>query len=204
MIKKHIDTLASIFLLKGAGEQTINLLLESKETEIKKYAKNQIIYGENEFKRCLGIILKGEANVYKGSVHMSRLRKGEMFGAVTLYSERTCFATTVKAVTDVTVAFLPKTLIDELMKADITVAQNYIAYLSERVYYLNGKIAGFTKPTALQKLEKYITDTGDSELTAYSATELAKHLGIGRASLYRAMAKIKQKSDNVAENKEND
>lgn len=198
-IKKYKKAFDSLFLLTGANESARRILTESEEIKICKFTKNQIIYSESDFQHSLGLILKGEAKVYKGKVHMSELKCGDVFGAVAVYSARTRFATTVKAKTDTLVAFLPKTLIDKLMKADVTVAQNYIAYLSERIYYLNGKIAGFTKATALQKLENYIANTGDRELEAYSATELAKHLGIGRASLYRAMAKIKQNSD---ENKE--
>ena len=84
--------------------------MESEEIKISKFAKNQIIYSESDFQHDLGVILKGEVKIYKGKLHMSELKCGDVFGAVAVYSERTSFATTVRAKTDTVVAFLPKTL----------------------------------------------------------------------------------------------
>ena len=66
------------------------------------------------------------------------------------------------------------------------VARNYIAFLSERIQFLNEKIGSFTAPTARVRLARWLAaQTSPVQVKSYMA--LANELNVGRASLYRAL-----------------
>ena len=68
------------------------------------------------------------------------------------------------------------------------VAVNYIRYLSGRIRVLSGKIRSLAADSVEGRLKQYLLTslTPDNPRLNCAATELAKRLGISRASLYRA------------------
>lgn len=163
--------------------------------EIKGYERGEIIYDEERYSRALGIILSGSAQVKKGRVIMSRLEKGDIFGAVTLYNESKFFVTQITAAARSRVLFLSKKSVSGLMGKDSRIAENFIAYLSERIYFLNGRIEAFTAGSAGDRLREYLQKNardvnGNKTFTPNSIIELAKKLDLGRASLYRAIDEL--------------
>ena len=88
-------------------------------------------------------------------VLMSTLQQGDLFGAVTLYGSRDYFITRVIARSPCTALFLSRELVDELLMQDPRFARQYIAYLSDRIYFLNSKIDAFTGGSAESRLAAY-------------------------------------------------
>jgi len=162
---------------------------------IKSYERGEIIYDEERYSKALGIILKGSAQVKKGRVIMSRLEKGDVFGAITLYSESNYYVTQITSTGKSSVLFLSKGTVSEMMEKSSKIAENFIAYLSERIYFLNGRIEAFTAGSAGDKLREYLQKNarevnGIKSFTPNSILELAKKLDLGRASLYRAIDEL--------------
>ena len=123
------------------------------------------------------------------SLIMSVLGPGELFGAAALFNDRPDYATTLTARTPCRVLLLPQALVEELMGRFPEVCRSYVAYLSERIRFLSGKIDALTAGSAERKVAQYLLSRLDGEWAELdcSATGLAQRLGVSRASLYRAL-----------------
>ena len=78
------------------------------------------------------------------------------------------------------------------MRENSGIAENYIAYLSQRIYFLTDKIDAFTAGSAEMRLanrlinDSKIDEKGKRYTIVANLSLLARELDIGRASLYRA------------------
>jgi CRP-like cAMP-binding protein len=82
------------------------------------------------------------------------------------------------------VLFLPEELIVWFMRRDPIITENYITYLSDRIWFLNTKISALTAGSAEQRLAVFLLEQGS---VSSSMTDLSHQLNVGRASLYRAL-----------------
>ena len=112
---------------------------------------------------------------------------------------RDYFITRVIARSPCTALFLSRELVDELLMQDPRFARQYIAYLSDRIYFLNSKIDAFTGGSAESRLAAYLMDNLAQADTAEpcvhmrtSMNQLTQSLDIARASLYRAFEQLEE------------
>lgn len=160
------------------------------------YKRNAEILRHVQQRVALGILLSGRAQVTKGSATLSELHVGDLFGAIDLFYTTAQAAPMITAAVSCRVLYLPKALMETIMAADPRIAQNYIQYLSERVYFLTRRIAAFTSSSATDKLAVYLLDALQtapefhSVIVVRSFSTLAQELNMGRASLYRAIAAL--------------
>ena len=155
----------------------------------RRAARGEVLYDPRHFQRSLGVVLEGRIQVNKGPLIMSVLGPGELFGAAALFNDRPDYATTLTARTPCRVLLLPQALVEELMGRFPEVCRSYVAYLSERIRFLSGKIDALTAGSAERKVAQYLLSRLDGEWAELdcSATGLAQRLGVSRASLYRAL-----------------
>ena len=75
------------------------------------------------------------------------------------------------------------------VRTDPEFAENYIRLLSEKVRFLNRRIADFTASDTERKLAGYLAacPADDRGIIRPNRSALARTLDIGRASLYRAL-----------------
>ncbi len=182
-------------LFKGIDEETASELLKSNLVFIKEIEKGEKIFTERDFSRSLGIIAKGEARVEKcggaKTVIMSTLSAGGTFGMAALFHEEITYPTSITALKNTTVVFLPKVWLTESFIEVPTLAENYIALLSAKIHFLTGKIETLSLRGDNGKLYSYILSEykkhGDNKKVtlSYNMAELSKVLGIGRTTLYR-------------------
>ncbi|MDR2752843.1 MAG: Crp/Fnr family transcriptional regulator [Oscillospiraceae bacterium] len=158
------------------------------------FAKGAPIWGGDvPFVQAMGLVLAGFAQVRKEHLLLSVHRPGDYFGLATLYNSEGHYPTEIVAAQPCRVLFLPKEAIDDLLKAYPAVATDYIAYLSQRVYYLNGRLDALTAGSAARRLECHLRaaavmdEQGRLVCAVPSQTALAQAIGMGRASLYRAL-----------------
>jgi CRP-like cAMP-binding protein len=144
---------------------------------------------------ALGLILEGTVLVYrKGGglpVLLQRLTEGKLFGVSTLFCDSSEYLTELKAGSSCKVFFLPCSIITELITSTPSFAIDYIKFLSGKIRFLNGRLSELSAPSALQKLASFLIK-GEGKL-ALSKVQLASALGIGRASLYRAIDELIEK-----------
>ena len=146
--------------------------------------------------RGLMLLLCGRARVAfrseSGERPVKFLEAGHVFGAAGLFSEGEQAATVV-AIEDGQALFVPERMLTEIWLQYPQTAQRYIRFLTERVRFLNRRVAALAEPTAHTRLWQYLLQHCEADGTVRldrSMSDLAKTLGIGRASLYRALDEL--------------
>lgn len=138
-----------------------------------------------------------------GAVVLNKLQAGDCFGVASLFGSR-CGITAVTACEKSVLLLLSQETVEELMRADFTFVRNYVCFLTDRIGFLNRKIAAFTAGSAEKKLAKYLlslpAEHGELQLPV-SMVRLAALLDLGRASLYRAFAFLEESGQLIREGK---
>lgn len=146
-----------------------------------------IVYSPRHFRRSLGVVLSGQLQVTKGSLAVSVLEPGDLFGAAALYSDEPEFASTITARGPSRCLMLEQQLVDRLLAEHGQIRENYLRYLTGRIRFLSGRLQTLAQPGVEGKLARYLLANGGSSCPA---TELCQRLGVSRASLYRAFAAL--------------
>ena len=162
---------------------------------LRNFAKGEEIGGAGEY---LCLILSGSVLVRgagkDSSLVLNKLSAGDCFGVASLFGSRVG-VTAVTACEKCRLLLFPQETVEELMQADFTFARNYICFLTDRIGFLNRKIAAFTAGSAEKKLAKYLLSlpAEDGAITLpVPMVRLAALLDLGRASLYRAFAFLEE------------
>ncbi len=142
----------------------------------------------------LFLIISGSVLVFrKGNglpVLLQRLEKGKVFGAASLFSDENEDVTVLRAENDASVFFLPIELITELVQTDSAFAMSYISFLSGKIRFLNRRMSELSAPSVTQKVAAFLLREENG--IAQTKVKLASALGIGRASLYRALDELSE------------
>ena len=136
---EQLAALARTELFREVPEDRLRRAAEDPGCLRERFAKGEVIYSPDRFRRCLGVFLAGRARVTKGALVMSTLERGDFFGAAALFHRRDRYETTITALTPCTVAFFPEELVAELLDDCPAFRRSYIAYLSERIHFLSGR-----------------------------------------------------------------
>lgn len=193
-----IKTISDSFLFKGLGPEAVEKILENELCEKSAYKKGDIIYDETDFRRCVGLILEGSAEVSKNLTEdrryiMNTISAPGLFGAAAVFSGENSYVTTITALSNCRIVFFPQALIEKLITDDGRIAKNYIMFLSDRIQFLNRKIQSLVTSCTAQSVARYLASTMEEKNGVYTVTgiksysALAQMLNIGRASLYRSL-----------------
>lgn len=178
-----------VFLFHGLSDaQRDALLAEAPPPE--RFEKGAVIYSADRFRRAVGVVLNGEVLVLRDAAVLNRLGRGAVFGAAALYGQETHYVTEVRAATACELRFFDESLLNDWMRRDFRLAENYIGFLSDRIRFLNRRIASFTAGDANERLLAYLQQHADENgpvALPHSMSELSKMLDMGRTSLYRAL-----------------
>lgn len=196
--KAKLDLICGAFLFRQVDEIVVERMVTDPRCLKERFPRGSVIYDETHFRHCLGILLAGEVRVDKVTpegkrMKMSVLLPGECFGAAAMFQDRNRYATVLTAEKSTEVLFLPEELILWAMHRDFTITENYIRYLSNRIWFLNEKIASLTAGSADQRVAMFLVEHCDSDGCLHtSMTDLSRQLNIGRASLYRALDNLEE------------
>ena len=177
-------------LLRGSSPELLGRIVRSDGAELVPFSPGQIVYSPTHFRRCLGIVLSGSLQVHKGSLAVSVLEEGALFGAAALYSDAPEYATTITARRAARCLLLEQELVDRLLAEEPAIRENYLRYLTGRIRFLSGRLQSLAQTGAEGKLAQYLLANGQTGSVTCSATELASRLGISRATLYRAFSTL--------------
>ena len=192
---KQLALLARCPLFTGCDRQTVDLALSDAGCAAAEFQSGQTLYQPHRFSRKLGVLLSGSVRVTRDALVISVLSPGELFGAAALFNDRPDYATTLTAAAPCRVVLLEQELVSRLMDADSRVRDNYIRYLSGRIRFLSSKVQSLAAAGADGKLARFLLGrlTPDEPELLCPATELARRLGISRASLYRAFELLEER-----------
>ena len=179
-----------LFLFEGVPQAEKDHCWAIDGGEEATFDKGAIIYNSEYAKRALALVLEGSIRVLHGRVVMNELHAGDVFGAAALFGEDDPYPTTVSAHTRCRVLFLPQTTVSAWMAAVPRVGENYIRFLSDRIRFLNRRLATLTAGHTDGKLWRYLlAHRDDNSVVELSGgiSELARALNMGRSSLYRGL-----------------
>lgn len=157
------------------------------------YAAGETVGSPETFRGKIGLLLSGGADVFSSGgdgALLRRMSRGDVFGVCNLFSEDH-FVSRVVARGKCRVLFLPGDAYGCLLERDAAAMYAYIGFLSDRIRFLNRKIACLTAGSAEGKLARYLASFGENTVNpGISASALSAMLNIGRASLYRAFSRL--------------
>lgn len=181
-------------MFQSVGEDRLEQLVESAGTQV--FRRGESILSPERGGRTMGMILTGSAAVIKGRAVINTLVPGDIFGAVTLFSDEPSPATTVTARVECSAIFFEKEAIAKLIESEPGAAVGFAAYLSARIRFLTRRIEALTAGDSASKLLSYLLEREQGgEVEIQSCAELARRLDVGRASLYRALDSLETSGD---------
>lgn len=190
------EILRKTAIFQNMSDHTEAILLDLPEIVFS--SGERIVDAQNfESFRGLGVLLSGKACVFgknrEKEVLLNRLNESDVFGAATVFFSEKEAVSTVVAKTKAKVLFIERALLEKIMENDFAVASAYIAFLSERVYFLNRKIIGFTAKSADCALADYVLRSADENgFLTVNMSRIASTLDIGRTTLYRVLDVLRE------------
>ena len=190
---KELQALHRCFLFSELSFGQLEEISRMDGCSGRDFSRGSVIYGGKDFERCLGLFISGSATVSKPSENgkelaISRLGPGMIFGAAAIFNDEQAFTNLITAQENCRVLMMEEAWLHRVMQMYFPVAEAYIRYLSDRILFLNGRIASLAAGTTDQIVTHFLLQNGPK--ITISMTELASRLNIGRASLYRVMDRM--------------
>ncbi len=190
LIEQMLD---AVPLFHGIGKQARDLVISNADS--RSVPKGETV--RQDRKGELLILLEGEMNVTGMNGHsasLNTLRPGSVFGAATLFGGNGGVSV-IRAVRNSFLIALDQKLMTDLVRQSEEFALNYVCFLSDRIRFLNRRIASFTAGSADRKLARYLLSlmdgTGRISLKM-SMLRLSSVLDMSRASLYRSFESLEE------------
>lgn len=204
---RHLPLLQEQFLFQGLPEEELPALLCMPGTHIARIPAGKPLLPQEGYAPLLGILLRGAAVVEKyiapddptaaalpGILRVSELAPGALYGMASLFlgEAQRPFPTRITALKSCAALIIPEDTFRSMLQQNFRLAENYIRYLTERIYFLNTRIDGLILPTVPQRLLLYLQQNAVDGCLHHSLTQLAQALNISRATLYRALEALEQ------------
>ena len=143
----------------------------------------------------IGILISGTAKIKRRggtgiTVTVRSLGEGEIFGAASVFGEWKIGSSSISADTRCSVCYISEDALKQLFSEIPQIALNYIAFLTDRIRFLNRRIDAFSAGSTEHKLYEYLMSQADCNGIVrldFGMAELSRRLKIGRSSLYRGV-----------------
>ncbi|MDO5707386.1 MAG: Crp/Fnr family transcriptional regulator [Andreesenia angusta] len=196
--KEDID-LTYVDMFKGLKPEVLEDLFESME--IRKFPKNKVIISEKEESKYLYVILDGLVKLYKdlgdereAVICLRGIR--DIIGNTGLFPDERLHLS-VKTVSEIVTVAIPLDLMNEKMKEDFRLAQNFIKELYRNLDFCSERVKELSTEDSYSRVAKEILRfedyykielrNGTSFNIGISRTDLASLVGISREMASRIM-----------------
>ena len=196
----YIDFISRLFPFKGLKKKTIEAIFSQIKYSINEFEKGEIIFSPSVYQKKIGFIVDGECEVLRirtdnTPIPLNTLSRYSSFGIMAIFCKDSDYPTEIRASKMSTVLFIDESDMLTTIKKYPTVSMNVISFLSDRIYFLNKKIATFSGKNTLEKLATYLLNKyyENGEHLCISKTKLSAVINVGRASLYRDLDTLAEK-----------
>lgn len=184
--------LADTFLFKGFPEAERKRALAHLSVCVKGYRRGETVQSAGEPLSSLTFLQSGTAAVYRDAGHavlLNLLIPGNCFGASALFAEKPLCPTEIVARTAITVLSISESALSSLFTEHPLSAVNYIAFLSDRIRFLNSRVKDFSLSGADRKTAALLLGSSDENGIADipNLRAAAESISLSRASLYRIL-----------------
>ena len=200
--KKKLDKsfLSELFLFKDLSDEKIELIINTIDIEVCEFESSEYIYAPDDFKSKVGFVISGECSVEREksdgtSIPLNKLKVGDSFGILAVFSQSERFPTVVKASKNARIMFLSKDAVIYLIKTFPEISLALISFMSDRIEFLNKKIATFSADSVEEKFASFILSEvkrTNSMCFTLNLSKTAISLNSGRASIYRAIEALEK------------
>lgn len=196
MTNRDKEVLFSNPLFKTLDRSLCDGWIKSGSAKVLSFDKGKAVMTEENFSRCLIVILKGSAAVVKTGLDGHRtvinlLRCGNVFGMATLFFEQEEYPSEIITEEPCRMAFFPKELVEKAFSSSPEFSKAYVTLLSQKIHFLNARLGTFAEGEVPERLLRWVQEVsgGKTEfLLPCPVSRVAEIIGVGRASLYRAFA----------------
>jgi len=174
--------------------QSVMQMLE-EQAEILTYQNNGILEGES-----LGLVLSGHVVITSEGengkeIILNIVESAGVFRATGIFSRVGAQPTRIHARGKTKVLIIHTGLLELMLSQSPIILRNYLAFLAERILFLNQKIQTLAGGSVEDRILMYLGDrfnrTGSQTLVLpMKVGELATSLNISRASFYRALDEL--------------
>lgn len=179
--------------------------LDPQRVCVKKLRSGQMAIDRIGTVACVGLVLQGSIDVYSVAfdgceIKLSSLHEGQMFGICNLFAPDD-LTTVLRSRQSTDVLFIPKDYLIELMHEDSELMLRYLKLCNEKIQFLLRRIEELTMQTSRMKLLSYLRNHATRDgLVVLDGTreDIARYLGISRATLFREMACLKREGNIVS------
>lgn len=208
-MNRYKEFFSRVFLFSSLPIDKLESAISECEPELRVYQRHEMIYTPENYEKEIGFIFSGECEIIRrnndgSDVVLNKLKPGNSFGILAVLSDEDEFPTVVSARVNSEVLFIKKTKLIRLIRHYPTVAMNVINFLTEKVKFLNKKIATFSSESVEEKMRRFIYD----ECEKIGATEFSLNckkcseaISAGRASVYRGINALQKSGIIKYENK---
>ena len=191
-----IAALRSSELFRDTDGASLSAALSA--SEILRFEKGDEMYTRGP---ALYILLSGKAVVCRESgsqrVILNTLGRGSVYGAAQLFGGG-AGVTCVTASCRCSCLRMSQDTVKDLIRSDSAFALSYIAFLSDRIRFLNRRIASFTAGDGECTLMDYLLSLPNGDdgtvTVSLSMARLAAALNMSRPTLYRSFASLCEKN----------
>ncbi|MBE6694615.1 MAG: Crp/Fnr family transcriptional regulator [Ruminococcaceae bacterium] len=189
-LQSTVEILSEHFLFSECSHELLESIKDKCAFAV--CSAGEIITDDSK-KHCLYILLSGNAAVYTRDENRDFLLRtvtgGDTLGVANLFVEEP-FVSRVISLSEVRMLTVSVDAVRLLIQCDSTVSMKYILFLSDRIRFLNRRIAVLSAGSAERRLAAWLDSSCPREQIEFkipiSMSALATALGLGRASLYRA------------------
>ncbi len=190
--QRYARQLGGTVLFSGVSEDKIRAWLLRANVTVAEYESGEYLFTRTDKDVRLGILLRGRAEVNResadGMMHMSMLKRNDLFGAASLFSDDHAFVTDIRCIERSRVLIISEDALLDLLSANKTVLKNYLSYLNSRIRFLNRRLDAFSKNAVTARVMTFLSgEAADGVVRIGSMTKLSEALCISRATLYRAL-----------------
>lgn len=205
MTKEHKEALKKCKLFDNIRDDDLSALMSCLNPVIQKYDRNDFVVMKGDNLDSLGIVLDGEAIVYKETLSGNRIiikciGPGEMFGEVAAFSRMNKWPAIVQANTALTVCFIPRDKIVGQCKNACSrhalIIENMLGIIAERASLLNKKLEYAAIKTMRSKLstflyEQYLNKGMKTFTIPMNREQMADFLNVSRPSMSRELSRMR-------------
>ncbi len=195
--ERYARQLSATVLFRGVPEDRIRLWLIKANVSVEEYEAGEYLFRKSDTKDRIGILLRGRADVNRessdGAMHMSTLKRNDLFGAASICGGGGSFVTNIRCRERTRVLIIPEAEMLELLSDNRAVLRNYLCYLNGRIRFLNQRLDAFSKNSvAARVMTFFAAEATGRKYTVQSFTKLSESLCVSRATLYRALDTLEE------------
>lgn len=182
--------ITDIFLFDGLNQKEKSNII-SLLPEEKAFKKGETIYDEESYFKALGILTAGSAAAYSNGFLKRTFVPCDVFGAAAVFGG-TEYISRIISTGESRVLFIDESSLTDIFEKYPKTSLNYIAFLSDRIRFLNKKISQFSCKDAPSRLYRFLIDNSDNfgVCEIKSMAQLARLTGMRRTSLYRSVEEL--------------